>query len=134
MLKLRILVWCSGLEYVICYLYYGGNSCVAAIAYLACEDVVLYPLVLFFILVSLVERSFRGCGLWYLQVWALKVDIWFDFLRREYCIGKLFCIYEGALVKNPGTSSSLIWKKNCRVMDHYSSPTVLLSSIEMHKI
>ena len=29
-------------------IYYGGNSCVAAIAYLACEDVVLHPLVLFF--------------------------------------------------------------------------------------
>jgi len=61
--------WCSGLEYVIFYLYYGGTSCVAAVACLACEDVVLDALVLFFILVSLVERSFRGCRLWYLHLY-----------------------------------------------------------------
>jgi len=47
-LKLRILDWCSGLEYVIFCLYYGGNSCVAAVAYLACEDVVLDGLVVYF--------------------------------------------------------------------------------------
>jgi hypothetical protein len=41
-----MLDWCSGLEYVILYLYYGGNSYVAAVAYLACEDVVLDALVL----------------------------------------------------------------------------------------
>jgi len=41
MLKLRILAWCSGLDYVICYLHYGSNSCIAAVVYLACEDVVL---------------------------------------------------------------------------------------------
>jgi hypothetical protein len=29
-------------------LYYGGNSCVAAVAYLACEDAVLDALVLCF--------------------------------------------------------------------------------------
>jgi hypothetical protein len=33
--KLRILDWCSGLECVIFYLCYGGNCCVAAVAYLA---------------------------------------------------------------------------------------------------
>jgi len=61
--------WCNGLEYVIFCLCYGGNSCVAAVAYLACEDVVLDALVLFFILVSLVEHSFRGCRLWYLHLY-----------------------------------------------------------------
>jgi hypothetical protein len=40
MLKLRILASCSGLKYFIFYLYYGSNSCVAAV-YLACEDVAL---------------------------------------------------------------------------------------------
>jgi len=39
------------------------------VAYLACEDVVLDALVLFFILVSLVEHSFRGCRLWYLHLY-----------------------------------------------------------------
>jgi len=29
------------LDYVICYLHYGSNSCIAAVVYLACEDVVL---------------------------------------------------------------------------------------------
>jgi len=32
--KLRILDWCSGLEYVTFYSYYVGNSCVAAVVYL----------------------------------------------------------------------------------------------------
>jgi hypothetical protein len=48
---------------------YGGNSCVAAVAYLACEDVVLVALVLFFIVVSLVGLSFGGCRLWYLHLY-----------------------------------------------------------------
>jgi hypothetical protein len=59
---------------VVCYflfrLYYGDNSCVGAVAYLAREEVVLDALVFFFILVSVVERSFRGCRLWYLHVWG----------------------------------------------------------------
>ena len=46
--KLRILDWCSGLECAILYLCYGGNSRVAAVAYLECGDVVLDALVLFF--------------------------------------------------------------------------------------
>ena len=33
--KSRVLDWCSGLEYVIFNLYYGGNCCVAAVACLA---------------------------------------------------------------------------------------------------
>jgi len=57
--KVSLLAWCSGLECIIFYLYFGGECCFAAVAYLACEDVVLGALVLFFILVSLVERSFR---------------------------------------------------------------------------
>jgi len=40
--------WWNGLEYVIFYLYYGGNSCVAVVAYLAREDVVLNALVFVF--------------------------------------------------------------------------------------
>ena len=68
MLKLKILVWCSGLEYFIFYLYYGSNSSVAAVAYLAGEDMVLgHGCVGVFILVSAVKRSFRGC-FWYLHV------------------------------------------------------------------
>ena len=61
--KSRVLDCCSGLEYVIFYLYCGGKSCFAAVAYLACEDVVLDALSLFSVLVSLVERSFRCCRL-----------------------------------------------------------------------
>jgi len=59
--KWRILDWFSGLEYVIFYLYYGGNSFVATVAYLACEDVVLDALELFFILVSLVVEDYGIC-------------------------------------------------------------------------
>jgi len=61
------------LEYVAFYLYYGGNSCVAAVSYLACEDVVLDMLVSFFIMVSLVERLFRDCRLWYLHLYNKMV-------------------------------------------------------------
>jgi len=57
------------LEYVIFYLYYGGDSSVAAVAYLECEDVALDALVLFYILVSLVVHSLRGCRLWYLHLY-----------------------------------------------------------------
>jgi hypothetical protein len=41
MLKLKILAWCNGLEYFIFYLYYGTNSYVAAVVYLAYGDIVL---------------------------------------------------------------------------------------------
>ena len=46
-----MLDWCSVLEYVICYLYYGGNSCIAAVVYRAYEDVVL----LFFSVIMFVQ-------------------------------------------------------------------------------
>ena len=56
------------MEYFIFYLYYGSNSSVAAVAYLAGEDMVLgHGCVGVFILVSAVKRSFRGC-FWYLHV------------------------------------------------------------------
>jgi len=41
MSKLRILAWCSGVEYFIFYLYHGSNTYVEAVVYLACKDVVL---------------------------------------------------------------------------------------------
>ena len=45
---LKVLDWCSGLEYDAFCLCYSGNSCGAAVAYLACEDVVLDALVFLF--------------------------------------------------------------------------------------
>jgi hypothetical protein len=68
------------LEYVIFCLYCGGNFCIATVAYLACEDVVLDASVLLFILVSLVEPSSRGCTLWNLHIWALEINVWFVLL------------------------------------------------------
>jgi hypothetical protein len=53
----------------------------------ACEDAVLDALVLFFILVSLVELSFRDCRLWYLHVWALEVNIRFVLLDEGTVLG-----------------------------------------------
>jgi len=88
---------------------------VAAVAYLVCEDVVLDRLVLFFILVLLVGRSFRGCRLWCLHVWVLEVDISFVPLD-EGIIGKFFCIYVEVLIQNVGVRASLISRSICRTM------------------
>jgi hypothetical protein len=77
MLKLRMLAWCSAVEYFlfIC----GSNWYVAAVvAYLASEDVVLgHGCVSVFILVWAVKGSFRGCWFWYLHV--LGVRSWYTF-------------------------------------------------------
>ena len=88
-IKLQIVDWWYSirLEYVIFCLYYGGNSFVAAVAYLARDDAVLDALVLFFILVSLVERLIRGWRLWHLHTWALEVDICFVLLAEGTILG-----------------------------------------------
>lgn len=53
---------------------FGGDCCVAAVAYLACEDRVLgHGCVRWcFILVSVVKRSFRDCWFWYLHVLGVR--------------------------------------------------------------
>jgi len=45
------------------------NSYVAAVVYLAYEDVLDHACAGVFILVSVVKRSFRGCWFWYLHVY-----------------------------------------------------------------
>ena len=96
-------------------LYYGGKSCVAAVAYLACEEVVLDAVVFFFILVSVVKRSFRCRRLRHLHIWAWNCYI-FSSVRRGYYIEKFFCIYVEVLIQNVGVRSSLIWGSICRMM------------------
>jgi hypothetical protein len=60
-------------------LYYGGNSCVAAVVYLACEDVVLDALVLFFMLVS--AEHFRSEVVDYgISTFGHRIDIGFVLL------------------------------------------------------
>jgi len=82
MIKLKILAWCNGLKYFIFYLYYGTNTYVAAVVYLAYEDVVLvHGCVGVFVLVSIVKLSFRSCWFWYLHLCnTLTLDyIFFNF-------------------------------------------------------
>ena len=57
------------MEYVIFRLCYGGDYCVAAVVYIAYEDVVQDALVLLFTLVSLLEISFKSYRLWYLHLY-----------------------------------------------------------------
>ena len=111
---IRLMQW-VGVCYFLFRLYYVSNSCVAAVAYLACEEVVLDALVFFFILVSVVKRSFRCRRLRHLHIWAWNCYM-FSSVRRGYYIEKFFCIYVEVLIQNVGVRSSLIWGSICRMM------------------
>jgi hypothetical protein len=95
MLKLRMLAWCSAVEYLL--FIHDSNWYVAVLAaYLVSEDVVLgHGCVSVFILVWVVKRSFRGC--WFGICKVLGVRSWYTFfvsvLSEEGTILRSFFVF-----------------------------------------